>query len=135
MRKTIYLFLLLVLVPTLMFGRLKKDLKQPDFSTILNKPFQSNSLWGILDPSKLNMSHSISMSYTNFGGQGIVMNTYMNTINYQFNEKLMLTTNLGVMGSPYNSFPNSKYLNENHFFGGNVFIPPVGRLLCIQPSN
>ena len=65
-----------------------------------------NSLFAFIDPSKLKMSHSASMSYSTFGGESIVMNTYVNTIDYKFNDQLSLRTNIGIMASPYNSHHN-----------------------------
>jgi len=118
MKKINYLIALTLIIPVLSFGQLKKDLEQPDFSNILVKQNNPNSVFSFLDPSKLKMSHSVSMSYSAFGGESIVMNTYINTIDYQFNDQLSLRTNLGIMGSPYNSMPNNAFLNDQHFFGG-----------------
>lgn len=113
-----YIIVLILIVPAFLFGQLKRDLKQPDFSNILVQQNSPNSLFSFLDPSKLKMSHSVSMSYSTFGGESIVMNTYINTIDYQFNDQLSIRTNLGIMGSPYNSLPNNAFLNDQHFFGG-----------------
>lgn len=118
MNKLKYLLALIIVVPVLSFGQLKKDLKQPDFSNVLTRPSHSNSLFSFIDPSKLQMSHSVSMSYSTFGGESIVMNSYVNTIDYQFNDQLSFRTNLGIMASPYNSLPNNSYLNNQQFFGG-----------------
>ena len=118
MNKFKFLIILLLVVPIVAFGQLKKDLKQPDFSNVLVQQNNPNSVFSFLDPSKFKMSHSVSMSYSAFGGESVVMNTYINTIDYQFNDKLSLRTNLGIMGSPYNSIPNNSFLNEQQFFGG-----------------
>lgn len=107
-----------LLFPLLAFGQLKKDLQQPDFSNILTKPQNAASVFSFLDPSKIKMSHSLSMSYSAFGGESILMNSYVNTIDYQFNDQLSLRTNIGIMASPYNSLPNNSYLNNQQFFGG-----------------
>jgi hypothetical protein len=64
------------------------------------------------------MGHSLSMSYTAFGGGGAMINTYVNTLNYRFSEELFLTTRLGIMNSPYNSLPGNSYLDDVQFFGG-----------------
>lgn len=118
MKKFNLICIIFLIVPIVLFGQLKKDLKQPDFSNILTMPANQNSLFSFIDPSKLDMSHSVSMSYTSVGGQSIIMNSYVNTIDYRFNDQLSLRTNLGIMSSPYNSLPNNSYLNDQHFFGG-----------------
>jgi hypothetical protein len=113
-----FLTVVILFFPVLLFGQLKKDLKQPDFSNILVQPNNQYSLFSFLDPSKLTMSHSVSMSYSTFGGESVMMNAYVNTIDYRFNDQLSLRTNLGIMMSPYNSLPNNSYLNNQQFFGG-----------------
>ncbi|MFC2088623.1 hypothetical protein ACFLSX_03400 [Calditrichota bacterium] len=118
MKRFLALTIILLIIPFILFAQLKKDLKQPDFSNILVNPANQYSLFSFIDPSKLTMSHSASMSYTSMGGQSIVMNSYVNTIDYQFNDQLSMRTNLGIMASPYNSLPNNSYLNEQQFFGG-----------------
>jgi len=118
MKKIILILTIIILIPALTFGQLKKDLKQPDFSNILTKSSYENSLFSFIDPSKMNMSHSVSMSYSSFGGQSIFMNTYVNTIDYQINDQVSIRTDLGIMASPYNTLPNNSSINNNKFFGG-----------------
>ncbi len=118
MKKIYLICIVFLIIPAILFGQLKKDLKQPDFSNILTQPGNQNSLFSFIDPSKLHMSHSVSMSYASGGGQSMVMNSYINTIDYRFNDQWSLRTNLGIMSSPYNSLPNNAYLNDQHFFGG-----------------
>jgi len=118
MNKFRYLILIILLIPAFAFGQLKKDLQQPDFSNILTQPANPASVFSFLDPSKLKMSHSVSMSYSSFGGESVLMNSYVNTINYQFNDQLSIRTNLGIMASPYNSMPNNSFLNKSQIFGG-----------------
>ena len=118
MKQSKYLVFLILIIPALLFGQLKKDLIQPDFSNVLTQPTHPNSLFSFIDPSKLHMSHSLSMSYSAFGGNSVLMNTYVNTIDYQINDQLSLRTNLGIMASPYNTLPNNSFLNNQQFFGG-----------------
>jgi len=118
MNKFKYLSLIILVLPTLILGQLKKDLQQPDFSNILTQPAHPASVFSFLDPSKLKMSHSLSMSYSSFGGESILMNSYVNTIDYKFNDQLSLKTTLGIMASPYNSLSESSFINNQQFFGG-----------------
>lgn len=112
------LMTLLILVPALVFGQLKKDTEKVNISNTLLTSSPNNSFLGFLDPAKLNMRHSFSMSYTTMGAGGIMLNTYLNTINYKINDQFSLMTNLGIMASPYNNLPNQPYLSDTHFFGG-----------------
>jgi hypothetical protein len=114
------LIVIILLIPFILSGQLKKDRDNDkiNISDVLSSSLLNQSFLGILDPSKLKMSHAISMSYFSLGGYGAMVNTYINTLQYKFSEKLLLTTKLGIMNSPYHSLPNSDYLNNNQFFGG-----------------
>jgi hypothetical protein len=112
------LVILFIILPIVGFGQLKKDVSKPNISNTLNTAAYANGLLGFLDPSRFTMQHSFSMSYMGFGGGGMMVNTYMNTLNYRFSDKLFLTTNLGIMNSPYNSFGPKNALNQTQLFGG-----------------
>ncbi|MBD3226152.1 MAG: hypothetical protein GF313_15600 [Caldithrix sp.] len=118
MRKTILLtmFSAVFLLSSVGFAQLKKDLEKPNISGLLNNPYSAIS--GIMDPSRMQMNHSLSMSFGTFGGQNVMMNSYVNTMRYQITENMRLTTNLGIMSSPYNTFGENYYLNKPQFFGG-----------------
>jgi hypothetical protein len=118
MKKFGYLIVLLIIIPTLGFGQLKKDISSPNISESLIYSQAKDAMIGFLDPSRFTMGHSLSMSYTAFGGGGAMINTYVNTLNYRFSEELFLTTRLGIMNSPYNSLPGNSYLDDVQFFGG-----------------
>ena len=118
MKKLAVLMILLFTIPTLGFGQLKKDISQPNISESLIFSQAKNAMVGFLDPSRFNMSHSLSMSYAAFGGGGAMVNSYMNTLNYRFTDDLFLTTRLGIMSTPYNSLPGNNDQNDLQFFGG-----------------
>jgi hypothetical protein len=128
------LVILFLILPIASFGQLKKDVSKPNISNTLNTAAYANGLLGFLDPSRLTMQHSFSMSYMSFGGGGMMVNTYMNTLNYQFSDKLFLTTNLGIMNSPYNSFGTNNGLNQTQFFGGAelMYLPSKNTVLSIR---
>jgi hypothetical protein len=120
MKKNIFLFLILTFIIALSspsFAQLKKDTGNPTISGILNSP-RNDLLLGFIDPSKIQMHHSLSMSYSSFGGQGIMMNSYLNTINYQLSDNLFLQTNIGLLSSPYHTFGENSALNDPKLFGG-----------------
>jgi len=112
------LFLGLIL-PTLTFAQLKTDANR-DTEAALRQPTTS-LLFGWIDTSKLDIHHSFSSSYMGFGGGGMLLNSYVGTLNYQFADPLRLRLNVGVMNTPYNSFkdnPTLNALNNAKFFGG-----------------
>ena len=112
-----FVFLLLIL-PTLCFAQLKTNISKPNITHTLETSKSNDVLTGFLDPSRFHMSHNLSMSYMSFGGGGAVVNTYINTLNYKFSDNLFLTTNLGIMNTPYNSMPGAENMNGYEFFGG-----------------
>jgi hypothetical protein len=118
MMKFGYSILILIIIPSLGFGQLKKDIDKPNISESLIYPQTKDAVLGFLDPSRFTMGHSISMSYAAFGGGGAMINSYVNTLNYRFSDDLFLTTRLGIMNSPYNTMPANSHLNDVQFFGG-----------------
>ena len=59
-----------------------------------------NAVKGLLDPSRMHMSHSVSMGYVNGGGTSMSRGLYMNRIDYQISNPLTLTTHLGYQFQP-----------------------------------
>jgi hypothetical protein len=119
-KRTAAVFLLLALLtalPNNSFAQFKRDTGNPNISGVLTAP-GSDFLFGFLDPSKISMHHSMSMSYGMAGQNGMALSTYMNTIDFQLSENLFLQTNLGIMSSPYNTFGENFYLNKPKLFGG-----------------
>jgi hypothetical protein len=110
--------LLLVLATSIGVGQLKSDLQKPNVARDLKFDYAKNSLFGFLDPSRIDMHHSFSMSYMTMGKTNAMVNMYMNNMSYRFSDKWMLLTRLGVMNSPYNSLPQDSYLNDTKLFGG-----------------
>ncbi|MFZ0389308.1 MAG: hypothetical protein WAN36_02530 [Calditrichia bacterium] len=109
-------FLLIFLLPMLSFGQFKDQSKLPSISQAVRKP-AGNLFLGFIDPSRLDIHHSFSMSYMALGNGGMMVNSYMGTIDYQLSNPLFLRLNVGLMNSPYNSFKNPA-LNNSQFFGG-----------------
>lgn len=129
------LVVFLLIFPALGFGQLKKDIStRPNISSTLNSAAYSNGLLGFLDPSRFKIYHSFSMSYMGFSGGGMMVNTYLNTLNYKFSDKLFLTTNLGIMNSPYNSFSAKSALNQTQLFGGAelTYLPTKNTVFSIR---
>lgn len=134
MKKYAYIILALIMIPTLGFGQLKKDVTKPKISESLVAYNQHDAMVGFLDPSRFQMGHNVSVSYMGFGGGGAIINTYVNTLNYRFTDNLFLTTKLGIMNMPYNSLPGNNYMNDTEFFGGAElkFLPSENSMIILS---
>jgi hypothetical protein len=73
---------------------------------------------GLLDPSRMHMSQSVSMGYASIGGRGVTQGLYMNQIDYKISEPLMLTTHLGYQFQPSGPAEWNPARNGNSFVGG-----------------
>ncbi len=60
-------------------------------------------LFGWFNPDKFFMRHSFDMSYTSFGGQGLSLGTYTNSMMYQFADNFNAKAEIAFSFSPYNS--------------------------------
>jgi len=60
-------------------------------------------LFGWFNPDKFMMRHSFDMSYTTFGGQGLSLGTYTNSMMYQFADNLQARADIAFSFSPYSS--------------------------------
>lgn len=109
--------IILLVVPLVAFGQLKKDTKLPDISEILTKP-SGGFLFDFSDPSKFQMNHTLSMSFGMAGNSQLLQNSYLNTMLFSLSDKITLRTDLGILSTPYHTFGKDSYLNNPQFFGG-----------------
>jgi hypothetical protein len=114
--KRVVAVILILSLPMLVFSQYKTKTELPAMSDVVGK--SSGLILGFLNSEKFSMHHSFSMGYMSSGKYGSMMvNSYMNTINYQISDPLFLRLNVGIMNSPYNSYQNPA-LNNTQFFGG-----------------
>lgn len=98
-----YLFIA-VLFSSIVFGQFK----DPAFPTenvkdgIVNN--SSDALFGFLNSDNFTMRHSYNMSYSSFGGNGLALGVYTNSMMYQFSEDLNVQLDASFIHSPYSSF-------------------------------
>jgi hypothetical protein len=81
-------------------------------SGILNNS-SSGSLLSFINPDNFSMNHSFEMSYSAFGGGGMALGVYTNSMSFKFNDQLKLETDLSLVNSPYNSFGKDFSKNIN----------------------
>jgi len=117
--KKCFLFLFIVSL-SITTAQFKEELNRPiDVKNgILNKGgFESFlGLFGIQD---FQMKHSFGLSYSAFGGGGMALGNYTNSMLFQFSDKLNLQADISLLNSPYSSFGkdfanqiNGVYLNR-----------------------
>jgi hypothetical protein len=112
-----------ILIPVICMAQYKSQAKLPSISQAIAKP-ANNLLLGFLNPDKLTMHHNFSMSFMTMGQHNMMVNAYLNTINYKISDPLSLRLNLGLMNTPYSSFNQSAINNTNFFGGAELFYRP-----------
>jgi hypothetical protein len=63
----------------------------------------SNSLFGFLNSDDFIMRHSFSLNYSTFGGQGMSLTSYTNSMFYRLMNNLNVQLDVSVMYSPYST--------------------------------
>ncbi len=103
MAKRLVLLVVLLSVPTLLFGQLKSQTEPLSVGQVLRMPVRSfqglGSIIG-LDPSKLHISQSYSLNYFSFSGQNFAQGLYLNTMEYEFSSPLTMRLQWGFAHSP-----------------------------------
>ncbi len=78
---------------------------QPSVAGSLFHTQNTSSAWlDFFNPDNFQMHQSYSMSYTTFGGQGIALGRYTNSMMYQFSKNLDARVDVSLQQSPYSSF-------------------------------
>ncbi len=86
------------------FGQLKSDkLAQPTASQSVLQSESSNLLFGILNPANMSMRHSFSFSYATFGGKGMTVGMYTNSLFYKISDPLNVQVDVSLLHSPSNT--------------------------------
>jgi hypothetical protein len=80
-------------------------------------PAKTNTGFSLLDPSRLSIHHSYTLSYFSGGGQSGSVGMYMSTIEYQFAQPLSVRVGLGYLHQPLG------FLNSNANPVGNEILP------------
>lgn len=98
------LFIILLLLSSFSFAQFKdKDLSPTIMDGITNYS-PSGFLSNFLSPNNFKMNHSVNMSYSAFGGNGIALSTYTNSMAFRLSENMNLEVDASLVASPYSSF-------------------------------
>jgi len=63
----------------------------------------SDLVLGFINPNNFSMHHSFGLSYSTFGGQGMSLATYTNSMMYKFSDVMNLQVDASFVTSPYSS--------------------------------
>ncbi|MCI0514729.1 hypothetical protein L0128_16055 [candidate division KSB1 bacterium] len=103
MNRLVGVFLFVGLISNLIFAQSKLQEPSVDVRKMLHSlayPQQGFSLLGI-DPSKLKMNHSYTLTFSSFGsGSNLGQGLYLNTISYQFSNYLSMNLQWGLLHQP-----------------------------------
>lgn len=103
MRKLIFLFIIGFSVMS--FGQFRDQVsRQPNISDGLIRNSSPSLLLGFINPNNFTMKHSYSMSYSTWGGNGLALGAYTNSMQYKFNDKLNVQVEASLVHSPYSTF-------------------------------
>ncbi|NOX64928.1 MAG: hypothetical protein GXO85_03810 [Chlorobi bacterium] len=98
------LFILLFLT-SISFSQFKDgDKNAPTIHDGLTGYSSSGFLSSIFNPNNFQMNQSVSMSYSAFGGNGVALSTYTNSMAYRFSNNLNIQVDASLVVSPYSSF-------------------------------
>ncbi|MDZ7340638.1 MAG: hypothetical protein ONB27_04730 [candidate division KSB1 bacterium] len=117
MKKIAIAISILAIIPSLLWAQLKSQDAPAQIKQEIMKPYSDQFIgFGLLDPARFSMSHSLSMSYFSIGGRGVSQNVYLNTMTYQIASPLLLKVQWGIQNFPYNSLAKDHPAFQNGFF-------------------
>lgn len=90
-------------ISTISFSQFK-DKKEPTIQDGITNYSPSGFLTNFFNPNDFQMNHSVSMSYTAMGGNGVALSTYTNNMAYRFSKNLNIEVDASLVASPYSSF-------------------------------
>lgn len=99
------LIILLFIFTSVINAQFKDQMsKTTDIKSGFVKETASSFFLGFFNPNNFNMNHSFSLSYSAFGGGGMALGVYTNSMSYKFNDQLDIQADVSLVNSPYNSF-------------------------------
>ncbi len=103
MKKNLIVVIALVLALAFVsYGQMpRRNAPSGSTSDYLTQPSVSAMWGGLLNSSRLSMSHSMGMGFSSFGGSGYTQGYYMNQLSYKFSEPLQMNLRLGVTNNPF----------------------------------
>ena len=119
MKKLSLLLVLVLFIAAIADAQLRKDLNyQPEEYTtaITHTNAPSSGSW--MNMLNMTMSHSYSMTFSNFGGQAQNINAYTNTMFFDVSDRIDAQVDLSVLHSPF----GNSFMNTNNSLGAKFVI-------------
>ncbi|MDR3665276.1 MAG: hypothetical protein P4L35_00400 [Ignavibacteriaceae bacterium] len=91
-------------------------LDSPDIKDGIVDHSASGNLFGFLNSDNFLMKHSFDMSYSSFGGQGLALGVYTNSMFFKINPELNVQTDISIVNSPYSSLGKNFQNNLNGIY-------------------
>lgn len=101
-------------------AQLRKDLQyQPEeYTGTVTHTQQASSPGSWMNMLNMTMSHSYSMSFTNFGGQTHNLNAYTNSMFFDVSDKFDAQLDVSLLHSPF----GNSFMNNNNSLGTQIII-------------
>ena len=102
-------------------AQLRKDLNPPvneSFGTAVTHTTTPGSPGNWMNMLNMTMSHSYSMSFSNFGGQMQNLNAYTNSMYFDVSDKLDAQVDISVLHSPF----GNNFMNNSNALGAQIVI-------------
>ncbi len=95
----------LLLVTQTSPAQFKSQVEQsPSVLEGLYRPSTGFFLFDWFNPANFQMHQSVEMSFQSFGGKGVSLGTYTNSMSYKFADNLNARADISLSYSPYSSF-------------------------------
>lgn len=76
----------------------------PTIQSTISNGQPSGLFLGFLNLENFSMNHSVGMSYSSWGSNGVMLGTYTNSMFYKISENLNLEIDASLVTSPYSTF-------------------------------
>lgn len=73
-------------------------------------------LFGFLNSENFSMRHSYNLSYSSFGGQGLALGVYTNSMMLKLADNMNIQVDASIVHSPYSSFGKNFQNQLNGFY-------------------
>ena len=132
------LLILLATAFSVNYAQFKEQLEKPiDYkSGILNG--NESSIFGFFNPANFSMHHTFDLSYQSFGGGGLALGVYTNSMFYKISDQLNVQADISLVNSPYNSFSKDFAKQINGFYLSRAqinFKPSENTSIILQYRN
>ena len=133
------IFISLLLFAGSVFAQFKdKGTSAVDLRSGMIKNYNSSFVLGFINMKNLEMHNSFSMSYSSFGGQGLALGVFTNSLFYKFNDNLNFLLQTSIVNSPYSTMGMnfSKNLNGIYIRRAQLnYRPTKNTFISIEFSN